>query len=328
MLCLCSVFSEAAFAQQHRNRDDLARPTVGELFAWAPPHSHARVDVPSAPIVSRYRIPLNRPRRIAVAADGTLFVADQGAGTIVRVDPEGQPELLADGLAEPAGLVLDPTGSLYVVTHAGGMTRQGQLLRIEADGGQTVVASGLTGATDVAQDGNGDLYVAAFDENRVLRVTADGAVSTLIDEAPAPTAVAIDPGGSLFVACSGNGTILRLGPGEAVPVIHTRGLVVPSDLVFDSRGHLIVTSYGETGLLWIDARGTATPFATVPKGTIGIAFDPEGNLLFVNWDEHYLTRVVTHLTVPCPHCNQPIPLRLIPRRRPVPAVQPADEPVL
>lgn len=304
-------------------------PLAG-MFAWAEPHTHSAIDVPSAPIVTRYRTPLNRPRRLVLNSVGTVHVADWGAGTIVQIDAEGQSRFLADGLDEPAGLAFDQAENLYVVTHAGGMTRQARVIRIDPEGNQSVVAEGLTGLTDIVVDPAGDLYVASFEENRILRIATDGTVSTVIDDVAAPTALAMDKGGSLFVASSDDGTILRLGPGEALPVVFVRGLLVPSDIVFDARGHLIVASYGETGLMWIDSRGASNPFAIVPKGTIGIAFDREGNLLFANWDEHYLTRVVTHLSIPCPHCGKPVPLRLVPRtRKPSPPVEAeSDEPVI
>ena len=68
-------------------------------------------------------------------------------------------------------------------------------------------------------------------------------------------------------------------------------------------------------------------FAIVPEGTIAIDFDADGNLLFVNWDGQYLMKVITQLTVPCPHCGKAIPVRL--REVPPPGgAQPAESPML
>src|SRR5215210_4891382 len=68
------------------------------------------------------------PYDIAVAADGSLLVADMGAyatptdrtpdGRVIRVDPvSGRQSLVASGnlLVDPAGLTLAPDGLVYVV---------------------------------------------------------------------------------------------------------------------------------------------------------------------------------------------------------------------
>ena len=47
-------------------------------------------------------------------------------------------------------------------------------------------------------------------------------------------------------------------------------------------------------------------------------FDLAGNLVFVNWDYQTLMKVTTNLSIPCPHCEKAIPLRLRPRQKPKP----------
>jgi hypothetical protein len=81
---------------------------------------------------------------------------------------------------------------------------------------------------------------------------------------------------------------------------------------------LIATNFGGTELTYIDPMGGTKTFALVPKGTIGIQFDLAGNLIFVNWDYQTLMKVTTNLSIPCPHCEKAIPLRLRPRQKPKP----------
>jgi sugar lactone lactonase YvrE len=130
-------------------------------------HRHDPVDVDARPIITRSNVPLIRPRRLLLDPDGSLFIADWGAGTVLKATPDETTTVLADDLHEPAGLARDVSGNLYVTTHAEGMTRSGTVVRIATDGEQSVFAEGLTGPTAIAYDPHGDLYVANVHDNSI-----------------------------------------------------------------------------------------------------------------------------------------------------------------
>ena len=44
----------------------------------------------------------------------------------------------------------------------------------------------------------------------------------------------------------------------------------------------------------------------------------DGNLLIVNWDDHYLMKITTNLFIDCPHCGKKIPIRLVSPRKTIP----------
>jgi serine/threonine-protein kinase len=85
--------------------------------------------LPSADPVKPTNAKLSQPRNVAVDANGTVYISDFGANRVYRVGGDGLLVTVAgtgesgeseDGPANkgkfkgPAGLVIDPTGSLYV----------------------------------------------------------------------------------------------------------------------------------------------------------------------------------------------------------------------
>lgn len=123
---------------------------------------------------------------LAVAASGTVFVADRGAHRLSRLDPDGT-------LAGIAGSA--------VAVETG---------RVDAPG----AAARFNGPSGVAVDPSGTVYVADTDNHVIRRIAPDGSVSTLAGAAAAqgsvdgvgvearftrPRAIAVDAAGALYV---------------------------------------------------------------------------------------------------------------------------------
>ena len=279
----------------------------------APPprvaHSHEPIDVPSRPIVSRMKLPLVHPRRLLVDSSGNLLIADWGAGAVLSIDSHGGHTVLASGLDEPAGLACDAEGNVYISTHSQGVPEAGSIIRVTPAGEQSLYAAGLTGPTALAFDARGILHVANFHDDSVSRISADGEPTEFAVEIPQPSALVFDEAGMLYVASSTMGTVYSVSPHGDARVI-AMGFSVPSDLSLDPDGHLIIANYNAGELTYLQGNGRGRRFATVPKGTIGLVFDRDGNLLLANWDEPFVIKVTSKLTVPCPHCEKQIPVRL------------------
>ncbi|MEX0717503.1 MAG: NHL repeat-containing protein [Planctomycetaceae bacterium] len=284
--------------------------------------AHDPIDLDVRPSIVRYQAAFISPRRMLLDRRGDLLIADWGAGTVVRLDADGAPSILVAGLDEPAGLALDDYGNLYVAQHGGGMLKSGSILKVAPDGMHSLHAAGLGGPTDLAFGPDGMLYVAAFHDDAIVRIDADGMIGVVADDIPGPAALVFDDDGALFVASSTSGSIFRIGP-MSERHEHARGLDVPSDLAFDSKGHLIVANYGGNMLSYVDRQGSVRPFAVVPKGTIGHLFDRDDNLVLANWDQHYLMKVITAVTIPCPHCGRQVPVRFRPKPESMPPMPPS-----
>ena len=193
------------------------------------------------------------PYGVAMAADGTLYVADAGDNNrIRRIDRDGTVTTLAgfgEGFADgegtaarldtPSGLAVDSTGNLYVAdtgNHA--IRRITPLGRVS-----TIAGTGVAGFRDgvaaqaqfngpigVAVDASGNVYVADTYNDRIRKIDTQGRVSTVAGgERPGgsdglgaqarfdtPTALAVDAHGIVWVADTRNNAIRRIAPNGAV----------------------------------------------------------------------------------------------------------------
>lgn len=134
---------------------DNPAPTAISLSETAEPRLAMGGDAPEKPIalppgfeISVYADGLQAPRMMAVGPDGGVYVAERGAGRILRLvdgDEDGlldQLDAVVEGLDSPSSLAFHQDGSLYV-----GETRRILRLPTSSDGGDfnepQVVIDGL-----------------------------------------------------------------------------------------------------------------------------------------------------------------------------------------
>lgn len=184
---------------------------------------------------------LNRPIGIAVGPDGSLVVAETGAGRVVAVDAGGDTEagtvtVLAEGLDQPTDVAFDAEGRCYVSEE-----RLGSVLRIDEAGSTVVVADGLGAPQGLAVLGD-ELFTVETGHRRLRAISLTTGEQRVDAEelpvGPPPGVVprtepelfaagmpgmarrfaglAAAPDGSLLLSANGEGTVLRLTP-QAVP---------------------------------------------------------------------------------------------------------------
>ena len=201
----------------------------------------------------------NDPAGLAIAADGTIFVADNQNHAIRRISTNGVVTTLAgllgmpgsaDGTGttarfdSPTGLALAPDGALYVSDTGNHTVR-----RVTANGGVTTVA-GFAGNVDYA-DGpatsarfnqplglavapNGTVFVADSGNHLIRVIATNGIVSVLAGNPETfgsadgtgtnaffnnPVGLALAPDGSLFVSDANNFTLRRVTAAGVVTTI-------------------------------------------------------------------------------------------------------------
>lgn len=208
----------------------------GRSRVWAgQPGSYGFADGATA----RFR----KPAGLAVAADGTVYVADSGNHAVRRIAPDGQVSTLAgngergsrDGQGsaaqfnEPMGLALAPDGSLYVVDFGSHTLRRvsasGLVSTVAGSAGQGGFVDGAATATarlrspvDVAVGGDGKVYVLDRSNHAVRVLDGAGQLSTLAGSGSAgyaegsgrsarfqfPSGLALAADGGLWVADTDN----------------------------------------------------------------------------------------------------------------------------
>ncbi|NJL05674.1 MAG: hypothetical protein HC911_12380 [Chloroflexaceae bacterium] len=155
---------------------------------------------------------LNSPQGLAVAADGTLYIADTTNHRIRRVTPDGMITTVAGG-----GVALD-----------GDSTRAATSVR-------------LTMPTNVLLAPDGSLYIADTGNHRIRRIAPDGTLSTLAGSGTSsggysgdggaadtarlnsPNGLALHPDGSVYIADTGNHRIRRIAPDGTISTVAGNG---------------------------------------------------------------------------------------------------------
>lgn len=167
------------------------------------------------------------PADVALASDGTLFVADSGSDRIRTISPEG--------------LVATLAGSIYDY----------------GDGRGPAARFRRPAALDV--DAQGSCYVADTGNNAVRRITPDGEVTTLAGSPPGgdsdgvgedvglrwPSGLAVGRDGCLFVADYGNGALRRIDPaGASTTCLRLSGRRWPAAVALRPDGEVLVAAVG------------------------------------------------------------------------------------
>ncbi|MEE3121924.1 MAG: NHL repeat-containing protein [SAR324 cluster bacterium] len=230
-----------------------------------------------------------------------------GSGTSGSSNGQGE----AAGFNRPTGVVVDSSGSVFVVDNHNHVIR-----RIDSSGNVTTLAgtAGRAGFTDAqgtearfnkpssaAVDSLGNIYVADIDNHLIRKIDSSGNVTTLAGTAGSsgsengkgiearfnkPSGVAVDSSGNVYVADRSNHLIRRIDlsgnvttlAGKAGSAGSTNGQGTsatfnqPSDVAVDSSGSVYVVDLDNHLIRKIDSSGNVTTLA----GKVGSAGSTNG----------------------------------------------------
>jgi DNA-binding beta-propeller fold protein YncE len=204
-------------------------PSPEEIIA--DPYEGKQIDILADTVIGEYGTQpgqFNRPRGVAVAADGTIYVADTDNHRIQHVDSSGNVLHIWGSFAdssvgeapggtfyEPWGIDVGPDGSVYVAD-----TWNHRIQKFTPDGiflnswgyfGQAESIYAMWGPRDVHVDQDGKVFVSDTGNKRILvfdqsgnAITEFGQAGYALGEFDEPVGLAASDTGRLFVADTWN----------------------------------------------------------------------------------------------------------------------------
>jgi DNA-binding beta-propeller fold protein YncE len=155
---------------------DYENSTATYIAGWGQEFNYGGTDGVALPFdYQRNEVGLHSPQKLAVAADGRVFIADAGNNAIrVAVQQAGtwRVSTYAGGLLDVVGLTLDKTGSMVFTSAAGS-----KVLRLRADGTTADLGGGVSAVGTTGVDGalvDGPIAAAAFNAPRGVAFAANG----------------------------------------------------------------------------------------------------------------------------------------------------------
>ena len=162
-------------------------PFLGGFAVSDPDNNTVRL-IADGNVTTLNGIDFDLPTGLAAGADGVLYVANTGAGTVIRVTPEGKSSQVVGGLEGPTGLAW-ADGTLYVAE-----TDAGNVWRFNDDGsGKTLVSGEFFGPTGLAVGGDGTVYVADTADAAVYAVSPAGETTALLRRTGGPERLEVWP---------------------------------------------------------------------------------------------------------------------------------------
>jgi glucose/arabinose dehydrogenase len=200
------------FATRNAARPSVLVPRPADVVPKAPPGF----------AVTLFASGLDEPRTLRTAPDGSVFLAESGAGRILRFTPDGQRTVFAGGLDRPYGIAFwPPAAPRYVYVGQSGSVVRFPMTpgRPAADGpAETIVPHLPTGGhwtRDLAASPDGSFLLVAVGSN--------GNIANLRDEPPGGTAVweAAHGLGAAWGKEEGRAAVLRFDPagGDLKPYV-------------------------------------------------------------------------------------------------------------
>jgi len=237
---------------------------------------------------------LNLPEGVAVDASGNVYIADFGAGDVLKETLQSggtyAQSTVVSGLNEPRNVAVDASGNVYIT----GPSFSDVLKETPGPGGtytQSTIGSGLNLPGGVAVDASGNVYIAESLVGYVLKETPGSSgytQSTVASGLNSPGGVAVDASGNVYIADTASSLVLKetLGSGGTyTQSTIVSGLYSPEGVAVDGSGNVYIADTNNNRVVkeTLGSGGAYTQSVIVSglNTPIGVAVDGSGDDVYI-----------------------------------------------
>jgi sugar lactone lactonase YvrE len=251
---------------------------------------------------------LANPYSVAVAPNGTIYIADTFQGRVRKVDPATQIIATVAGGGTSFGNALPATAASLNSVAGVALNRDASALyladqvlnrvfRVDLTTGvMTAIAdTGERGPSALAVDSAENVYFCERESGLVRKIAKDGTITTVASALAIPDGIAIDTSGNLYISESGANAIRKIDPLTLAMTTVVTGLNSPHGLAFDERGALYIADSANRSVRKLSG-GALTTLADSLVLPRGLAVDASGNVLVADQGANRILRIGTTVT--------------------------------
>jgi sugar lactone lactonase YvrE len=243
---------------------------------------------------------LRDPGAVAVAPDGTIYIADTSNSRVVAVAPDGTASVVpTSSLKSPLGLAVDGSGNLFIAD-----TANKRIVEEPAGGGAEVVVATNVEAEGVAVDQQDNVIFTNWPSGVLMTVPASGGTPSAVTVAGADTSaaavgklygVAVDAQGDIFGAdvngtSSAGPSVWEIKPDGSTTAVVT-ALKSPHGVATDGQYVYVADSRHNQVVKVSLSDQTRTTVGTGLNDPWGVAVDGSGNVYIADTGNNRVVEV-------------------------------------
>jgi sugar lactone lactonase YvrE len=222
---------------------------------------------------------------VAVDAAGNVFVAENDAGTVKEILPDGSVRTIGSGFDRPGQVAVDSAGNVFVALPWDGVVK-----KIQPDGTIVEIGSRFSLPSGVAVDSAGNVYVSDSGLGVVEKLLPNGTVVTIGSDFNQPGGVAVDASGNVFFSEPTNNVVKELLTDGTIKTIGS-GFFSPGTLAVDAAGDVFVVDTLNYAVKKVSPDGTITTIGSGCSAPIGVAVDVVGDVFVSDFSSGRLVKV-------------------------------------